>query len=243
MNQIIKLKDIDSTNNLARKLLSEKKLENGDIVYTDFQISGKGQGENTWQSNPGDNILMSYIYIPDKLLAEKQFCISMAASLSVKNFIDDCINKKYQTQIKWPNDIIVNNKKIAGILIENESSGQLLINSIIGIGININQENFENLPLACSLKQISKKDYNIDTLIEDLKIHLHKNLQNINNEKTKEEYLNNLFLINTLREYYSKEHGFFHGQIIGIDEFGRLKIETTQNQVYFFDTKEVDYLL
>lgn len=161
--QILWLKETDSTNNHLRRLLDKEQLPEGSLVVTDFQTAGKGQVGNSWESEAGMNLMFSILLYPDFIPANRQFLISQIASLSVKETLDAYTDF---IQVKWPNDIYWKDRKICGMLIENDLSGQLLYCSIIGIGLNLNQSLFRsNAPNPISLTQITGKRYDREEVL------------------------------------------------------------------------------
>lgn len=161
--QILWLKETDSTNNHLRRLLDKEQLPEGSLVVTDFQAAGKGQVGNSWESEAGMNLMFSLLLYPDFIPANRQFLISQIASLSVKETLDAYTDF---IQVKWPNDIYWKDRKICGMLIENDLSGQLLYCSIIGIGLNLNQSLFRsNAPNPISLTQITGKKYDREEVL------------------------------------------------------------------------------
>ena len=161
--QILWLKETDSTNNHLRRLLDKEQLPEGSLVVTDFQTAGKGQVGNSWESEAGENLMFSILLYPDFIPANRQFLISQIASLSVKETLDAYTDF---IQVKWPNDIYWKDRKICGMLIENDLSGQLLYCSIIGIGLNLNQSLFRsNAPNPISLTQITGKKYDREEVL------------------------------------------------------------------------------
>lgn len=130
--------EIDSTNQWMKQ--HAESLESMSIVMADFQRAGRGQRGNGWESSPGKNLLMSLMFIPDEIYATNQFHISEMASLAVWRVVKSLIPKDNRVEIKWPNDIYVNDRKVCGMLIENSlERGGLIRHSIIGIGLNLNQ--------------------------------------------------------------------------------------------------------
>lgn len=161
--QILWLKETESTNNHLRRLLDKEQLPEGSLVVTDFQTAGKGQVGNSWESEAGMNLMFSLLLYPDFIPANRQFLISQIASLSVKETLDAYTDF---IQVKWPNDIYWKDRKICGMLIENDLSGQLLYCSIIGIGLNLNQSLFRsNAPNPISLTQITGKKYDREEVL------------------------------------------------------------------------------
>lgn len=142
------LDECESTNIYAKQLLAKNKPLDGTVVSTDNQTAGRGQFGNSWQSEPNQNIALSVILFP-KLLVSQQFYISKMVSIACVKALKSITNLDFE--IKWPNDIYYKDKKVGGILIENQIAGNTISTSVVGIGINLNQESFVDLPLATSL--------------------------------------------------------------------------------------------
>jgi len=140
-----------STNSYAKTLIAKSKPLEGTVVITDNQTEGRGQFGNSWVSEAGQNIALSVIVYP-KLSADRQFYLSKVASLACVKALKSITNLDFE--IKWPNDIYYGNLKVGGLLIENQLAGDQISNSVIGIGINLNQEAFDNLPQATSITQL-----------------------------------------------------------------------------------------
>ncbi len=140
---IIQLDSVDSTNNFAAKKLIEGELAEGTAIMASFQFQGKGQRGAYWQSTKGLNLLFSLIFYPKFLKADRQFYLSKIISISIAEFLQDI--GLLNISIKWPNDILADGMKIAGILIENSIRLENLETSIIGIGINVNEQEFKEL--------------------------------------------------------------------------------------------------
>ncbi len=165
-SEITVIDNIASTNDYANKLIENNKFIDGQIILAKNQSNGKGQQNNIWESDAGKNITCSIITKPSFVPLEEQFLLSKAISLGVRDFL--LIHTK-EVSIKWPNDIYIGDKKIAGILIENIIMGDKMETSVIGIGININQEIFsDNIPNPTSLKMTEKRDFNIEELTNQL---------------------------------------------------------------------------
>lgn len=237
--EIIHLSDIDSTNNFAAKLLSEDLCQNGAVIMADVQTQGKGQRGNVWLSESGKNLLSSFVFKPDNLSVEKQSALTMATSLSLLQTL-----RKFniEAQIKWPNDIFVNGKKIAGILIENQLQGTRIHCSIIGIGLNINQISFSELNATSLLLETNKK-VEPRTFLNLLSNEMNELFDAVNSseiENFKEEYESHLFQMNEWKNY-KDELGEFSGKIIGTTDEGKLLIEKS-NTIASYAMKEVIFL-
>lgn len=170
---VILLEAVDSTNNYARQLVRDKMPIEGTLVLADEQTEGRGQRTNSWVTEAHLNFTGSYILRPAFLAAKDQFMLSASVALAVFDLVSEILEKE-TVKIKWPNDILVNGKKIAGILIENSLRGINLDNSIVGIGINVNQSHFPKGLNATSLKAISDKDFELDEFIPILNSKLEK---------------------------------------------------------------------
>src|SRR6056297_946886 len=155
-NKIISLLSVASTNEHARNLVQEGSPEEGTVIIAGEQKKGRGHGKNTWHSKRGKNLLFSIILYPRFILANTQFLLSKTISLGIYDYLCRYVS---DVAIKWPNDIYVDDRKIAGILIENDLTGSSLNRSIVGIGININQVKFpEDLPNPVSMTQMIEKE-------------------------------------------------------------------------------------
>ena len=240
---IIKLREVDSTNNYLKKLLHEKHPAEGSMVLTDSQSAGRGQMGNGWVSESGKNILLSLLIYPNNLLANEQFIISRIASLAVKNSLDHFID---DIRIKWPNDIYWKDKKIAGMLIENEVQGRYIQNSVIGVGININQQSFpESLPNPVSLRQITGVDSDLNSLIDVFVREfflLYREFQDGKIIQIDDEYMLDLYRIN---DYYwfKDEGGSFKAMIKEVMPSGHLVLETmNEGELRRYAFKEVSFV-
>lgn len=163
MSQIIRLAETYSTNSFLRNYLKDTKLEEGSVVITDKQTVGRGQAGNQWESEASKNLTFSLIIYPEVIPANMQFLISQITALSIKELLDNYIS---DVTVKWPNDIYWQQKKICGILIENDLMGREIYTSIIGIGLNVNQQIFmSDAPNPISLLNITGKTYDLDLLL------------------------------------------------------------------------------
>lgn len=240
---VVRLGELDSTNNYMKSLIKDQQPEEGSVVVADFQTGGRGQMGNGWNAEKGKNLLFSLLIYPDNVLANEQFIISRIASLAVKNTLDQFTD---DIRIKWPNDIYWKDKKIAGMLIENDIRGRNIVNSVIGIGININQEVFpDELPNPVSLKQITgseqDRDYILDIFTREFFL-LYREFQDGDIRAIENEYMLDLYRIN---DYYWFEDndGRFKAKIKEVQPSGHLVLETLEGgekRVYAF--KEVAFV-
>lgn len=217
------LPNCHSTNSEATRLVVENDENDGTIIITDYQYSGKGQKGNTWESESGRNIILSIILKPYFINPIAQFSLHTVCSLAVYDTLFPYLGKKLK--IKWPNDIYYENRKLCGILIENSIRGNKIDTSIIGIGLNVNQINF-NIENATSLKKITLQDFDKWNLMENLLFHIEQRyLQLKNNQyhKLKTLYLSRLYRINE-QHLFSASGKTFLGKIKGVNVQGKLLI-------------------
>ena len=233
-----------STNDIAVQMIqSENMVFEGTVIITDNQTAGRGQRGNTWEASTGENLTFSLILKPNFLKASDQFQLNVAISMGVFDFLNEFVDENLK--VKWSNDIYFGDKKMGGILIENSLQGYQIGHSIIGIGLNINQTEFANAR-ATSLKKITQNPLKYDLsellkrLLENIEINYLK-IKNNNYESLKIRYLENLYRFKEYH-YFRKNGQPFLGQIIGIDETGKLGIETEENVIYF-DFKEVEFVI
>ena len=163
---IIKVNATKSTNDKVKMLIKSKKINHSDLIYSKYQYKGRGQTNNRWYSSYNKNLLCSLYYDLSKELDFTIPRLNFTVGLSVFKTISFFSNKKIS--IKWPNDILAENKKISGILIENKIKSGKIIYSIIGVGININQTQFKRVPNATSLKKLEGKEFNSDHILNKL---------------------------------------------------------------------------
>lgn len=242
MASILYLDQVDSTNQHLINLLESEKIEEGTAIVSFNQTQGRGQKGNSWNSEQGKNISYSIVIYPNYLSARNQFIIAQTIALAVKSFLDE-FAKGFS--IKWPNDTYWNDKKIAGTLIENKLKGDLIDYSVIGIGININQDSFpENLPNPISLKQITGVEYNLDELVTKLHHKIMASLEELSHGTEVEiqrYYLNALYRRDGFHPY-NDENGDFTARIRGISAKGNLILEHENGTLKEYALKEVSFV-
>lgn len=226
MNQEwIHLETVSSTNSYLSQLARENPPGHEVVVVAEFQSNGKGQGANSWFSDPGENLLMSVLLYPEFLSASDQFNLSVMTSLAICDLVRSAVKDPV---IKWPNDILVRTGKMAGILIENSIISGRLSHTVIGIGLNVNQGRFPVFPWkATSLARETGKRYDPAELAADLaRILLEKYvlLKERREEMLREAYLEHLYLLDRPAMYRAGEE-VFQGIIRGISPYGELLVE------------------
>ncbi|HOX83501.1 MAG TPA: biotin--[acetyl-CoA-carboxylase] ligase [Chryseolinea sp.] len=228
-----------STNNLALQLCQQRATSDGTIIITSNQTAGRGQRGNTWYVEPGKNFTFSCILKPTFLAIKDQFHLNIIASIAIHDYLIEKTNETIR--IKWPNDVMVNDKKIAGILIENQIQGNSFSSCVVGIGLNMNQESFI-IDTAISLFQLNHQVCDLEVELESL---LHKlearylQLKSGKQNTLLADYLNVMYRRNELHTFVSNDLSF-EGTIVGLDDLGRLKI-STQNGERVFGMKEIQY--
>ena len=237
---VIYLPTCHSTNDYASNLLSEGDPIEGTLIVTSNQTAGKGQRGNVWEAESGKNLTFSLILQPSFLPLSKQFYLNIITSLAVRDTVDYFL--KTSLTVKWPNDIYLTNKKIAGILIQNSLKKNIINYSIIGVGININQEVFSDKK-AISMKNYASSELSLTDILtfflEKMEAYYLK-LRALKLEELSILYISGLFRYNELNSFKAKGVEFT-GKIKGIDEIGRLLIESN-GKISSFNFKEVEFL-
>ena len=233
------LNEIDSTNNFLIKLNKLKKFKYPVVATADFQKMGKGRNKNSWQSQKGKNLLMSILF-NHKVELNDQFKLNAIISLSIAELVSIYTDNK--VYVKWPNDIIVSNNKIAGVVVENTVRKNIIKSSVIGIGVNINQKKFQKFnPDATSLSILNNKEYEIDEVKKRLLELIEINYKNFD-PKFLIQYNNILFRKNKYTMFVTGENTFrakiqsvqYDGSVIMKDETGKSKK---------FKVNDIKYLL
>jgi len=239
-SNLIHLTTVDSTNNYAANLVKETNVVNGTTILTKRQDSGRGQRGNSWHTEPNKNLIVSTIVFP-KLNVSAVFFLTRAVSLAVVKTLHA---NSIEAKIKWPNDIYVGKKKIAGILIENQIQGQEIHTAIIGLGLNINQVDFPAEIAATSmhleLGNAVELGHIFETYFSFLDFYIDLLMQS-NFNLLEKRYLENLFQLNECCSY-EDQNGRFDGEIIGIDSHGRLRIRCT-DEIRVYALQEVRFVL
>ena len=243
--KITRFKNIDSTNLYLQNLLEEGADIVDNVVVTDFQSSGKGQGKNVWESEAGKNLLFSIALDMSFLRAENQFVLTQMVSVTMINVLKNYLPEE-SLFIKWPNDIYFNDKKIAGILIKNEIKGMMMGTSIIGVGLNVNQESFdENLPNPISMKMITVKNHDIEEILSAISSRLisfsGQQLTANSQQPIASSYIKYLY---RYRQWAFYEHEGIRKElmIVGYDKFGRLVLKEKNDREVVCDLKEIVFV-
>ncbi|UKJ08155.1 biotin--[acetyl-CoA-carboxylase] ligase [Solitalea lacus] len=239
---LVSLSEIDSTNNYLKELLTNSTpLPEGTVIMADRQYSGRGQVNNQWITEPGKNLTVSFLLCPSFLSATQQFELNKVISLGVADCVNHFIGNK--VSIKWPNDIYWEDNKLGGILIENFLSGASLKQSVIGVGLNVNQSIFPENIKATSFNMISNKEFDLKICLNALSVFIearYLQLKNGNVDKINNDYINQLYRMGTI-DLYRANGEVFYGEIIGVSEVGKLIIQAN-NEAKEFSFKEVEFI-
>ena len=240
---IIEIAETTSTNEHIRRLHRENPLPEGTTVSADFQTKGRGQMGNSWESEPEKNLLFSILLFPTEVKINEQFVISQLVAVSLQAALESYLTP---ITIKWPNDIYYGEQKLAGILIENDLRGEKMLLSVVGIGVNVNQERFySDAPNPVSLLQLLGTEVDRRSLLTAFLAQLALNYALLNSGKVNDladRYHAVLFRGEGLH-LFRDESGVFSAQIEKVDTAGFLHLvtDTRERRKYFF--KEVSFVL
>jgi BirA family biotin operon repressor/biotin-[acetyl-CoA-carboxylase] ligase len=240
--KLIKLGAIDSTNEFLKGLSHRQKLDNFTVVIAEKQTKGKGQMGSVWDSEEGKNLIVS-VFIKDPLLQISQiYNLNIAVALAVVSALESYNIPKLS--IKWPNDIMSYNFKIGGILIENSLKVDGAISSVVGLGLNINQTNFGDLPKASSLAAICGSQFDKEQILHSI---IEKMKQNINLVQLQPEslwlkYSERLFKKGIPMPFKDNSDKKFMGIIQGVSPYGKLQVLLEDDSIFEYSIKEVQML-
>ncbi|WGH76747.1 biotin--[acetyl-CoA-carboxylase] ligase [Tenacibaculum tangerinum] len=243
--KIIKLDAIESTNTFLKNMVSSVVVDDFTVVVAKTQMKGRGQMNSEWIVEEGKNLTFSVFSRFIDLAVENHkylnFCVSLSVFDALKTLSIPSLS------IKWPNDILSENKKIAGILIENMLKGSNIVSSVLGIGVNVNQDCFpESLPNATSVKKIIGKETNLDTLLNDMLRRLKEYITLLDKKEyatLEKAYLEKLYKKNVPTMFKNSQNILFMGKIIGVSKSGNLQIELENETVQEFGLKEISFAM
>jgi BirA family biotin operon repressor/biotin-[acetyl-CoA-carboxylase] ligase len=234
------LPDCHSTNDMALQALRQKEATEGSIFITNHQTRGKGQRGNSWETKPGENLTFSLVLQPKFLDLSEQFLLNMAISNAIRRCFQEYVPGLL---VKWPNDLVIPGfGKIGGILIENLVGSKGWEYAVVGIGLNINQNQFGS-PQATSLSLVTGNTYPLEELFKLLVAHLEQAyiaLKKGKNAVLTQEYLQHLYLIEKWAVFKVGEQEL-EGKIIGLTEIGNLLLELPSGRQQSFGIKEISF--
>jgi BirA family transcriptional regulator, biotin operon repressor / biotin---[acetyl-CoA-carboxylase] ligase len=240
---IHKISATTSTNSHLKGLLKAEKLPDGFVLIADEQTRGRGQMGSSWQSQKEKSLTFSVFKQLNGFEIENQFYLSKVVSLVVYDTLK--YFKIPEIKIKWPNDILSDDKKLCGILIENIIQQKSIKGCIIGVGLNVNEETFSNLPNATSMKLQTEKTFDLDEVLSRLIENLNLKWQLIEAKHFLEIdslYFELLYRLNKVSVFENAKQDIFNGKIKGVSREGKLLIEAENDEVIAFDLKEIKLL-
>lgn len=245
-SNIIFLPQVDSTNSYAINLLKNVNLPEGTVVHTANQTAGRGQRGNSWLSDTASNLTASFVFKPSFLDIKNQFFLYQVTALACYDVLAELLaESQIDIKIKWPNDILVQGKKTAGILIENTLSHNKIDVAIVGVGLNVNQVVFGDNVKASSLKAITGKDYIVTDVINLLSKHLEKWYMLLKKGKTNEikaVYLERLMGLGEILNF-EVENRIKKFSVKGVSERGLLLLGSEDGTNSEFDVKEIKWVI
>ncbi|MCT8341162.1 biotin--[acetyl-CoA-carboxylase] ligase [Flavobacteriaceae bacterium TK19130] len=241
--KIIKLNAIESTNTYLKELVRANSFDEDTVVWTTHQTEGRGQHGNSWVSEPGKNLAISLYTRLRGISIEDRFALTMAASLAVCDMLETLHISDYT--VKWPNDILSRNKKIAGILIENTVQRDIISAAIVGIGLNLNQTSFLGLPQASSLAKLTNRAFQAEKVLEILVNALKRrfeHLPSVDFNLLKKEYESKLFRKDEVSTFSFPDQSKKVGIIKGVTNEGLLTVAHPDDLIKHYDLKEIALL-
>lgn len=248
------IKETHSTSTLLREQYTDA-LPHLYTIRTDYQTVGRGQAGNTWESEKGKNLLFSTLLRHEELHVTEQWRISMWVAITLWEVLANHLDKEKLT-IKWPNDIYYGDKKLVGILIENALIGQYVEHSIVGIGVNVHQMNWQsNAPNPISMKEITGREYDIEELLNEWICSM-KSWKNSKIEDLSSAYLQHLYRREGWHEYVEREVSIaptaiaekgtkntFLAKIVTVTEQGELVLRLQDNAEKKYHFKQIRFVI
>lgn len=229
-----------STNDDAR----DEKYREGDVVWADFQTAGRGQRGHEWHSRKGENLTFSLVLEPTFIPIAEQFSVSEVVALSLVDMLSEY---GIEAKIKWTNDIYVGDRKLVGILIEHSLSSNALRRTIVGVGINVNQREFDPLiPNPVSMAQLLDRELDVEEVLKCFLIHLQRNyelLRSGGKEILHERYNSLLYRRNEYHTYALPSGERFRAKIVGTGPSGALCLEDAEGNTKDYLFKEVEFII
>jgi BirA family biotin operon repressor/biotin-[acetyl-CoA-carboxylase] ligase len=240
--EINRLGEVDSTNRFFMDWLLKERPAEGTVIIADSQTAGRGMDGTVWESAPGMNLTFSVVLYPDFLAPETQFYLNKAISLGLADAIHEILPGKDDIRIKWPNDIYVGDKKLAGTLIQNGIKGSHFDYAVIGIGLNVNQVGFPaSVTNPVSLNKVTGKEFNLEVVFRIIVNHLNLRYDQLKQGSTQAidtDYLHRLYRFQQLSDFIFKGKPI-SGKITGVNRYGQLVIEVSGEKIIECDLKEI----
>jgi BirA family biotin operon repressor/biotin-[acetyl-CoA-carboxylase] ligase len=235
---LIYVPECHSTNTLLAGMLQREPVPDGTVVIASHQTAGRGQRGNSWESEPGANLTFSLLVQPRFVTAQRQFVLTEWVAIAVAETLDRFIPGV--AQIKWPNDVLLTGKKAAGILIENVLSGTVIGQSMVGIGLNVNQQSF-SVAGATSMSLVTNRFFDLNDVLQVLLEVLEKRFLEVRaGHEMKAAYLRRLFGLRQVRRFRDGD-GLFSGVIEGVSPEGKLRVQR-EGSIHHFANKEIEFV-
>lgn len=239
------LDSVGSTNIHTAEMAIHNDLPEGFVVAAHVQTEGRGYEANTWESEPGKNLTFSMLLYPRFLPPGRQFILTKVVALGVRETLGQLL-PDVSVKIKWPNDIYIDDRKVAGILIQHSIMGSGIDNTVVGIGLNVNQLEFRSeAPNPVSLRMISGQEYDLNDLLSLLCMNVDKYYELLRSRyfgQLDKAYLEHFYRINTFSSFRIGER-IFEAKITGVSTYGQLMMETMEGDFLKFSMKEIEFVL
>lgn len=240
---LITLAEIPSTNTWLR---SQPDAPHATVVSAFSQSAGRGQRGNSWEAAPGKNLTFSILVRPRNIAADRQFAISRATAVAIADTLTRLMPNVPEISVKWPNDIYAGDRKICGILIENVLTGTVISRSVIGVGINVNQEEFlSDAPNPVSMRQLTCREFPVDELLDlfaDAIIRAVEAEDSSQGNLTRDIYMRRLWRRDGFYPYRDTS-GEFSARIAGVDSMGFLTLQLPDGSERKYAFKEVSFII
>lgn len=234
--QLYRFKTVDSTNVEAKKGYATGTYKTGAVIVAESQWQGRGQLQTKWHDSPGNNLMFTLVFEPYRLLAKHFFRLNQAVSLA----ITDILPRQLDPQVKWPNDVFLNKRKTAGVLIETQMAADCIKTAFIGIGLNVNQVIFPSSFTATSLKIESGHETHLPSLLDDLLQALDFRLKQMQLPALLDSTYKNRLLGTESYAAFEDANGMFNAKVIKVEEDGRLVLSVPNEPAYrYYRFKEV----
>ena len=242
-SHVIQIDRVSSTNNYAAKLLNQTKIPFGAVIMAQFQDDGRGQRGAVWQSKSGENLLFSAILDGSLMKECPPFYLSKCVAVSIKDTLSYFL--KHKIHLKWPNDVLVQRRKIAGVLIESQWKGNNIFSSIIGVGLNVNQTHFEYGFDATSMKLLSANDYDLKEVLQVLCTKLNFNFNRLLSKEysdLQQDYLSSLYKYNEITHF---KIGDKLEEVVlkDVDENGMVCLEMSGGKIQEYDFSQARQII
>lgn len=243
-NEIIRLKEVDSTNRFFMDWLNREKIEEGTVVISDHQTAGRGMDGSRWESEQAMNLTFSFILYPVFLAPDAQFYLNKTISLALAGVVNDLLPGRDDIRIKWPNDLYIGDRKAAGTLIQNGVKGSRFEFSIVGIGLNVNQAEFPgDAANPVSLRMAGGHPFDLDDVLSKSLTSIEERYNRLkigDKKQIDEDYLKLLYRMRELASFQYKGSSI-HAMITGVNRYGQLILQIPGDRIIECDLKEVKF--